>query len=95
MNVLLTVSQAQNNIRLDKHFNEYLLTYRYRKLVDPFFAEGNSVYWVPEGLNLIQSEAYCGIRAKRGEARRSEVSNSCQKGPKKLNFHQEELDQPV
>ena len=75
--------------------NEYLLTYRYRKLVDPFFAEGNSVYWVPEGLNLIQSEAYCGIRAKRGEARRSEVSNSCQKGPKKLNFHQEGWDQPV
>ena len=43
--------------------NEYLLTYRYRKLVDPFFAEGNSVYWVPEGLNLIQSAANCEIRA--------------------------------
>ena len=54
--------------------------------MDPFFAGGNSFFGVPEGLKLIQSEANCEIRAKRGVARRSEVSNSCQKGPKKIEF---------
>ena len=76
------------NEKLPTRNNSYLLTNRYRKLVDPFFAGGNSVFGVPEGLKLIQSEANCEIRAKRGVARRS-------KGPKQLNFHQEEWDLPA
>ena len=61
-------------------------------VVNPFFEGGVFRFFLaPEGLHLIQSEANCGIRAKRGEAWRIVVSNSCLKGPKNLispeNYH--------
>ena len=70
-------------------------TISFDSLGDSFFLERNSVFLVPSGMNLIQSEANCGIRAKRGEARRSEVSNSSLQAPKKQNFPREKMDLPV
>ena len=69
-----------------------LLTACNNIVVNPFFEGEKLSFLAPEGLNLIQSAANCGIRAKRGEARRSEVSNSCLKGPKILNFSREIMD---
>ena len=84
--ILATVSAA-------KKVNSPLLTTCYNIVVNPFFeGEKFSFFLAPEGLNLIQSAANCEIRAKRGEARRSEVSNSCLKGPKILNFSREIMD---
>ena len=56
------------------------------KLVDPILLGGNSVFWVPSGMNLIRRYALLHLASLGFRNRLRSVSNSSPQGPKKLNF---------
>ena len=65
------------------------------KLVDPILLGGNSVFWVPSGMNLIPRYALLHLASLGFRNRLRSVSNSSPQGPQKLNFPLRKMDSPV